>query len=387
MERILTSQLSDGVYITREAYLDEKFVLTSPEVSITQELLDRLNEWGFDAIRSDGMISTDQPTFGTSAAAIEDAPLAAVDEGRRDSKEMAATQKTYDQHLRFVEQLFAGFLQHNVLPINPIHARVKSIIESIRERRRYLLRIPQLDPGGTNYIVDHSLKSALIVIAIANAMKMPPHRQMDLGTAALVHEIGMIRLPSALYMTNRELSPRERKAITTHPVLGFKILRQFNFPMQVCLACLECREHVDGSGYPRGLPDNKISGYAKMLAVASTFAAMASPRPYRPAIDGHTVMKTLLQGRGTKFDPDTLKAVVSAFSLFPYGTFVQLASGHRAQVIDIDPTGPRTPLVRIVTDVHGSVVKEQPVVDTKTETYSVTGVLSPDEVARLRASL
>ncbi len=383
MNRIVTSQLYDGSYVSAEAFLDEKYILLSPEVPVDQALIDRLAEWNFDYLFTDGEVG-DTPT--TSAiATTEDAPLAAIDQGRRDAREMQEAQKIYHKYLHFAEQLFGNFLQNGMLPINPIHDKIKSLLEEIKERKRYILRVPELDSGEANYIVDHAAKTALVAIATASSMKMPPHRLIDVGSAALLHEIGMVRLPSALYMSNRPLSDKEKKAITTHPVLGFKVLRQLNYPMQICLAVLECRENVDGSGYPRGIGADKISLYGRVLNAASTFAAMASPRPYRPAIDGHTIMKTLLTSVNTTYDNAVLQAMITTFSLFPYGTYVRLASGHRAMVVDIVPGKARFPVVRIITDKNGIPVREQPVTETDSEQYAITGVLDVDEITRIKS--
>lgn len=384
MNKVVSSQLREGAFITRETYLDEKYVLLSPEIPVDQGLIDRLQRWSFDYLLTDGEITDEVPAVSGGVAATEDAPLAAIDQGRQDAQQLKEAQKQYSELLQFSEQLFGNFLQNNLLPMQPIHDRVKTMLGQLREQRRFLLRIPELNPGQTNYIVDHAVKTAIVAVSTASTMKMPPHRLIDIGTASLLHELGMIRLPSQLYMSDRDLSPKEKKAITTAPVLGFKILRQFNYPMQVCLAVLESRENLDGSGYPRGITGDKLSQYAKIINPASTFAAMASSRPYRAPIDGHTIMKTLLTGQNTRYDKEILQAMVGTFSLFPYGTYVQLKSGNRAIVVDITPTNPRSPSVRLVTDKDGIVISEQPIVDTSNDQYAVTGVLSPEEIQKIK---
>lgn len=385
MNRIATSQLFEGCYISQEAFLDEKYIILSPEIPVDKELLDRLRRWNYSYVQTDGEVAETPGASSSGVATTTDgAPLAAIDQGRRDEREMQETRKQYQTYLHFAEQLFANFLQNGMLPINPIHEKTKSLLEVLRDRKRYLLRVSELGSSNINYIVDHAVKTTIVAIATGSSMKLPPHRLIDLGTAALLHEIGMIRLPSQLYLSDRELTDREKKAISTHPVLGFKILRQFDFPMQICLAVLECRENLDGSGYPRGIAGDKISLYGKILNAASTFAAMASVRPYRKAIDGHTIMKTLLTRAKRIYDDAILQGMIDTFSLFPYGTFVRLASGHRAMVVDIIPGKPRSPQVRILTDASGKMVREQPVTETDTEQYKVNGVLTQDEIARLK---
>lgn len=387
MNKIVSTQLTDGVYVSQEAFLDEKYILLSPEIPVDQQFLDRLSRWNFDYLYTDGEIS-DEPTHGGGVlAGGDDAPLAAIDQGRRDVREMQEAHKHYEELIHFTEQLFGNYLQNNLLPIAPIQSRIKDVIDLIRERKRYLLRISELSAGNTNFLVDHAVKTAFVAIATGSMMKMPPHRLIDIGTISLLHEIGMLRLPSQLYMSDRQLTDKEKKAISTAPVLGFKVLRQFNYPMQICLAVLECRENIDGSGYPRGLTGEKMSNYSKLINPASTFAAMASPRPYRPAIDGHTIMKTLLTGQNRHYEKDVLQAMVATFSLFPYGTFVKLASGHRAMVIDVYPEKARSPQVRVLTDAKGTVVTEQSVMETDTEQYAVTNVLTVEEATRLKNAL
>ena len=386
MNKLLTSQLYEGCYITKEAFLDEKYILLSPEIPVEETLIDRLRRWSFDYLQTDGEVSEDSGQTAGTVATGEDAPLAAIDHGRKDEREMADTQKRYAELVGFTQQLFGNLLRNDVLPINPIHEKTKVLLEDIRERKRYILRVSELgNVGSANYLVDHAVKTAIVAMATGISMKLPPHRLMDLGTAGLLHEIGMARLPSALYMSDRELTEREKKAVTTHPVLAFKILKQFDFPMQICLAVLECRENVDGSGYPRRLVGDKLSLYGKVLNAASTFAAMASSRPYRPPIDGHTIMKTLLGGVNSVYDNGVLQAMIETFSLFPYGTYVKLTSGHLAMVVDVVPGKAREPQVRILTDAAGTPVKEQPVVETSSEQYSVAGVLSIEDVTRLKS--
>lgn len=373
--------------MTKPIYLDEKFILLSPEIAVPEDLVARLSHWGFDQVFSEGQI-TAEPAATAIATAPDEASLATVEQGRGDAEDVQQAQAIHNDLIEFIEKMFAGFLNMTELPISPVQTRVKTILEQLRERKRYLLRLPELDPGpATNYIVDHAAKTTIVAVAVGRSLKLPPHKLIDIGTAAMLHEIGMIRLPSKLYMTDAALTEREKKAITTHPILGFKILRQHEYPMHVCLSVLECRENMDGSGYPRGITGEKISTYARILRVASTFAAMASRRPYRAAIDGHTVMKTLLSGRETSYDKDVLMATVSTFSLFPYGTYVKLNSGHQAIVIDINPEKPRMPRVRVLTDPNGAPLAQRPVVDTDAGQRAVSGVLSQDEIARVSALL
>ena len=105
----------------------------------------------------------------------------------------------------------------------------------------------------------------------------------------------MLRIPPAIYMKKDALTPEEKKAIITHPVIGFRALKAVEFPMSISRAVLEHQEKENGTGYPRGLTGDKISFYAKILAVASSYVAIVSNRPYRDALDGHAGIMDLLK--------------------------------------------------------------------------------------------
>jgi HD-GYP domain-containing protein (c-di-GMP phosphodiesterase class II) len=181
-------------------------------------------------------------------------------------------------------------------------------------------------------------------------------------------------------MSQKKLSEKERQAVSAHTVLGFKILRQASFPMSVCLAVLECRENVDGTGYPRQLTGEKISLYAKIIMVAGSFAAITSPRPYRDALEGHSAILEMLQQRNKMYDEQVLKALIANLSIYPIGTQVQLANGMRGMVVDTNAANARAPLVRIIAGPNGELYAEQPTVDTATDPeYRVVRAVTTEE--------
>jgi HD-GYP domain-containing protein (c-di-GMP phosphodiesterase class II) len=194
----------------------------------------------------------------------------------------------------------------------------------------------------------------------------------------------MIRLPPQLYMTDRTLSEQERKAITAHTLLGFKILKQQSYPLSVCLAVLECREYLNGTGYPRGLTGDKMSFYAKVISVTSSFAALVSDRPFRGARDEHASMLELLKGRDTLYDATVLKALVANLSIYPLGSYVALANGYRGMVVDTSNDGPRAPIVRLMLSPDGERYAEQPHVRTSGDDYRISRSLADEEIKELK---
>ena len=371
MQEVNIRTVNPGKYFTESVYLDERFVLLSPETPLTEELRNRLLSWNFDRVYTDGEES-DAPTTGSSSPAAGDAAVVgSLDQGIRESKELATASDIYIKLVNFTESTFSNFVASGEISYREVSDYVRSLIDMVKQHRKHVLRLTELPQTDKNYVVNHSAKTCLLSIAVGSSMKMPPHKLMELGSAALLHELGMIKLPSQIYMSTEELGEKEKKAITAHTILGFKILRGLSFPLNICLAVLECRERINGSGYPRGLSADKISTPAKVLAVCSAYAALISDRPYRPAWNPHNAMLELLKGRNVIYDDGVLRQLVFNLSLFPLGTMVQMANGARGIVVETDEEDPRTPRVRLVYAPSGERYVEQPVVRTSEQEYAI----------------
>jgi len=268
----------------------------------------------------------------------------------------------------------------NDLHFSSMAAKIKEACDVIREDRRFLLRVQKniLVNPSENYLVSHSVKSTIISIIIGFYLKLPNHRLIELGVAALLHEVGMIKLPSNIYLSKRPLEPNEQKAILTHPALGFNILKSFDFPLTVTLAALEHHERENGSGYPRGLTGERISLYAKIIAVACSYEALSSQRPHKDAKDGYTGMLELLKNEGKKYDDTIVRALVFSLSIYPIGLYVQLSSGRKGQVVDVNPENPRFPIVQVFGELTPD--GKNKVIETSPDGVSIVRPLTKEEM-------
>lgn len=315
MNEVNVRSLTPGTSFNQPVFLDERYILLSPETPVSQPLMERLIHWDYHTVRTSGM-AVDSPLFEQNGT-TDEGVVATLDQDLKEQSSVKQTEKDFIDLLEFTEKSFTSFVTRDMLPQQLITERVKDLIEAVKQRRKYFLRLTELRGGDRNYIVVHSVKTTILGLAIGLTLKLPQHRLIELGTASLLHEVGMIRLPPQLYLSDRKLTPQEKKAITAHPVLGFKILKSFSFPMGVCNAVLESHEAVDGSGYPRGLTSEKISLYAKIMLVSGSYAALTSKRPYREAQDAHLSLLDLLKLRGTQYDETVLRALVINLSIYP----------------------------------------------------------------------
>jgi HD-GYP domain-containing protein (c-di-GMP phosphodiesterase class II) len=333
-------------FFSQLVYLDSQFILAAPEMPFTPEMIKTLREWEFNEVFSAGEPRENYAAPPEEAKAEDDLGDAAF---LSDGDKIKKAEGFYSAFQKYVENLFTQVAIKNELEFKTVAEKIKAACEVIREDRRFLLRVQKntLSNPNDNYLASHAVKTTIISIIIGSYLKLPNHRLIELGVAALLHEIGMIKLPPQIYLSKRPLQPQERKAILTHPVLGFNLLKSFDFPLTVNLAALEHHERENGSGYPQKLTSEKISLYAKIIAVACSYEALSSQRPHKEAKDGYAGMLELLKNEGKQYDDTVVRALVFSLSIYPIGLYVLLSSGRKGQVVDVNPENPRYPIVQI----------------------------------------
>jgi HD-GYP domain-containing protein (c-di-GMP phosphodiesterase class II) len=333
-----------GAYFSKPAYIDGRFVLAAPETPFTQEMIKILLKWDFRKILSDGECLTEYHTEDVVFAADEESSNT---EALTDREKIKRAETFYNSFTGYVETLFNDVVIKDELVLTDVVEKIKWVCDFVKKEHRFLLRVQRMfrPKPEQNYLTSHAVKSTIISLVIGCYLKLPQHRLIELGLAALLHEIGMIQLPPQIYSNKRGLSPRERKAIFTHPILGYNLLKSFGFPLAVSVAALEHHERENGGGYPQKITGDKISLYAKIIAVACSYEALTADRPHREAKDPYAGMLDLLKNEGKQYDETIIRALVFSLSIYPIGLYVLLSNGKKAQVVDVNPENPRFPIV------------------------------------------
>jgi HD-GYP domain-containing protein (c-di-GMP phosphodiesterase class II) len=147
-------------------------------------------------------------------------------------------------------------------------------------------------------------------VALAGAIGLSPDEVSKVSTAALLHDIGKIGIPDKVLNKKGKLSGEDWEAIKAHPRLGASIIGNMPHLVPCVNSILHHHERWDGGGYPEGLKDEEIPIEARILAIADSFEAMTSARPYRPALSLEQVVKELRQGAGLQFDPKLVEIFI-----------------------------------------------------------------------------
>ena len=346
MKKYTLQEIPPESFFSEPVFLEKYFVLAAPEMPFDDSIIRALRDWQFEEVYSAGVPMDNYAADKAEKSADGDIGGTSV---LVDSDKIIRAEEFYSAFVKYVEALFTNAAIKNELDFKSVAEKIKTACDIIREDRRFLLRVQKNDLSNPNdnYLASHAVKSTIISVIIGNYLKLPAHRLIELGVAALLHEIGMIKLPPQIYLSRRSLQPQERKAILSHPVLSYNLLKSFDFPLTVTLAALEHHERENGTGYPRKLTGDRISLYAKIIAVACSYEALSAQRPHKEAKDGYTGMLELLKNEGKQYDDTIVRALVFSLSIYPIGLYVLLSSGRKGQVVDVNPENPRFPIVQI----------------------------------------
>jgi hypothetical protein len=220
------------------------------------------------------------------------------------------------------------------------------IVSEVMASFRQPFAIPPIH-AGASYDIVHPLYSALLAVRLGATFSMREEDLQRLGTAGVLMDLGMCKLPAGLVDVEGPLSPESQARMHEHPSRCAQLLKESGFSTTVCQMVLEHHERWDGGGYPRKRAGEDIFRSARVLSVASTYVALISDRPYRAAHLPHAAMEFLFAYAGEWWDPAIVQLLVNTVAAYGAGTRVVLDDGTKAAILDPRPGQPGRPIVKL----------------------------------------
>ncbi|MCQ2573835.1 MAG: HD domain-containing protein [Treponema sp.] len=403
MNTVNLETLKKDLTFTGDLYIGNNFIVLPHTSPVTENIMKALKEWDFHEFICEGSLSlggdigvsgnSDNQKKNKESSDIQNDSLkkALADSktlrlGNSDKSRMDVVRSVYNEYMNYINSLFTRYVTQRQINQTELSDTVKDLIVFIKDNRRFILRVtPSVEQRTKNFLVAHSMRTTVLAITIGLQEHMPLSKLIELGVACILHEIGMVRLPPQLYMTDKKFSQAEKAQVMTHPILGYNILKELDFPMSIQLGVLEHHEKENGTGYPRQLSGDKIISYAKIIAVACTFEAITAPRSYKDERSTFDAMVEMLKNANHQYDDAAIKALLYSVSLFPIGAYVFLKNGKVAEVIDVNPDNPKLPVVQLLLekDKDGS----PKTIQTNDSDLAIVRVLNRKETEDVKASV
>jgi putative nucleotidyltransferase with HDIG domain len=225
---------------------------------------------------------------------------------------------------------------------------VSTLAESVIRNPDALMCFAQLKRKN-EYIALHSLRACILALAFGRQLGLQ-HEQLEvLGLGALLHDIGMTKVPEEILAKPGALTPAETELMRQHVVWGADMLHASR---QIPSAAIDIvtahHERYDGSGYLKGLRGEEISDYGMIGAIVDHYDAITSDRAYQGAISAHSVLMQMYGWRNTLFSAELVEKFIQCLGIYPIGSVVELNSGEIGVVAGINREQRLKPHVMLV---------------------------------------
>ena len=359
MAKIKTSDLKEGMKFDKPVYIDGNNLFIPPNIPIKQKDIDRLLRWEISEVQTEGN-------------RLEDVNID-IDREYYNAKDKGEKDKEINIYINLIERLEKAFTDiieikdsNKVFDKSRIDSIAKDIINEINRNPNEIIQFIFLGGKNINKLPMMSVNCAILSGIIGKNLKLPHFRLIQLVTGAMLHDIGMLKVPKDFLAKKEKLAEDELKTIRMHTLHSYNIvLNEVKYSEDVAKIVLYHHEKWNGTGYPKNLKEEDIPLAARIVAVADVFEALVNERSYRSALTGYNAIKNLLSDNGTHFDPGILKIFFKCIGIYPIGSYVRLNNGAIGKVIQINAKAQMRPKLQIVRDKFGNKLKEKKIIDLK----------------------
>lgn len=284
-----------------------------------------------------------------------------------DTKERA--RQTYVRSLDVTREVMTSARLGRSAGLKRVKRAVQGIVDAIFTDAASLMGLTTLREFD-EYTFVHSVNVSILSVALGRRLGLTKPQLLDLGLAALLHDIGKSRIPIELLNKRGSLDDGERAIIQTHTWQG--VLTMFAMPTgsarpwRAMTTAYEHHMRIDLTGYPKPYRSRRLGLFSRIIAVADGFDAATTTRvyqdvPWTPA----DVLRGMRDNPRLGLDPVVVKAFINLTGIYPVGTLVVLDSFALAIVVaaNPDPKALSRPLVRMITDTQGNRLEDLQVYD------------------------
>lgn len=355
-ELIDINELHVGMYVELElGWMSHPFPTGSFKLSSNRQI-ETIRGLGLKRVRWVPHKSDPPPGEGQSSRPATDEATAAralareQEYRRRRSLLIAAQQKS----LEACEQKFSAAQQ--------VYRQVQELVldEPIPSRERCLALVEDfvqqmscdgeaairlLSEGVGERAAMHPVNVSVMCLLLGRAMGLGHAELIDLGMAALLHDIGKLQLPQRVRWFQDGFSIEEFKAYQEHVDLGVEVARRMQLTEGARTAIAQHHELMDGSGFPQRPPGSELTLGARILALVNRYDNLCNPVRLVTALTPHEALSLLFAQHKARFDNMVLSAFIRMMGVYPPGSVVQLIDGRYALVVSVNSVRPLKPRV------------------------------------------
>ena len=263
--------------------------------------------------------------------------------------------------VQVARELLTGVRVGHAVNARRVKRSVQSMVDQVLTNQAALVGMTTMRDFD-EYTFAHSINVCILCIVFGQKLGLDKQNLYELGLCGLLHDLGKMRIDWRVINKPGKLNDVEWGVMRLHPAEGlmsmFDIHGFADPPFRQMLAAYEHHMKTDLTGYPRVRRQRRTTMFSRIVSIVDTFDAVTSVRSYRSkpwAPD--QVLRSLRDDTGWGMDAVLVKAFINATGIYPVGTVVQLSNGAVAVVAEQNPDRLHEPVVRVVRDAAGQVLK------------------------------
>lgn len=243
----------------------------------------------------------------------------------------------YEEILQQLRRIFDVARQNGQVDVDGVkdivHVKLMKIVDGLKA----INHVHNILREG-EYLLHHSINVAILSGVLGQWLKLPTDKVEDLVGAGLMHDIGKTQIPLEILEKPGKLSPEEMAIMHRHSAKGFELMRygKLKDNKNVLFGILQHHERMDGSGYPGKVLGTDIVDFAKILAIADVYDAMAANKVYAKKHSPFDIFNLLADDMTTKLDTKFCVLFIRNICHSLIGNWVELSTGEKAKIIYID---------------------------------------------------
>ena len=368
MLAIPVKKLREGMVVAQSIYSKAGAAFIVKGRQLSRQYINRMKKIGIPSIS----VTTADPNFNV------------------EPPEDVIQEKTRMDAIRVVHSVFKDISEKQEMDTEGLSQSANRIVTDIIARREHLVQLTDIRLHDS-YTFAHSVNVAVLSAIMGNFSGLTETEMKTLVMGGLLHDLGKISVPAKILNKRGGLTDEEFEEIKKHPMDGAHRIHQFEWtlPKASVLAAIAAQhhEHMDGSGYPRGIGGDRLHRFARMVSIADVYDALTSERPYKRAYTPSVAYSIMVKTGKSQFDEELLTQFFDHVAVYPIGTVLKTFYGYGI-VKKCEFGHTRTPTVCVFADKKKKPLERPFTIDLKNDSaQSIEKEISGDELMEFTHNL
>ncbi|MCG6552733.1 MAG: HD-GYP domain-containing protein [Candidatus Magnetominusculus sp. LBB02] len=358
VKRVQVSQLKPGMFICdlNCSWVEHDFILSKFKITSEKEI-QKIRDLGVVEVSIDTTKGLDLQSAPSEDKARKEAETKFIkkaddlDEPSREiplSKEMDKAKIVRNAAKQTIKNVLADVRIGKQIDMNQVGQIVPQMTDSIFRNKDALIGLSRIK-SVDEYLFFHSVSACVLMISLGHALGISRDIIDQIGTGALLHDIGKVKVNQTILNKPGRLTDDEFTQIKDHVVLGYEILKQIpNIPEVALVVTHQHHERYDGTGYPNKLKGDGLSIYGQMASIIDVYDALTSDRCYHKGMQSTDALRKIFEWSNANFNPEIVQHFIRCVGVYPIGTLVRLDNNRLAVVIESGKEALTKPKVRII---------------------------------------